>query len=49
MMCDREAAVDALLDVHDLEDLGHFAKLDFAHNYLRVVRGTNLVNRCHQC
>ena len=41
-MCDREAAVDALLDVHDFQDIGHFANGDFAHNSLQVARGLGL-------
>lgn len=49
MMCDREAAVDALFDVHDFEDFGHFANGDFAHNYLQVVRAAELVCRRCQC
>lgn len=35
VMCYREAAVDALFDVHDFQDVDQFVESDFAHNFLR--------------
>jgi hypothetical protein len=36
VMRDGEAAVDALLDVHDFQDVGQFTDGDFAHEYVSV-------------
>lgn len=37
-MRNGEAAVDALFDVHNFQDVGQFADSDFAHRYLQIVR-----------
>ena len=43
VMRDDEAAVDALFDVHDFQDVGQFADGNFSHKSAQVVR---CWNRC---